>query len=55
MNALIASKFYIQHPQFKLSGCCESHNILLRTLHVLKIKISKPQANIMFLKQIFCH
>ena len=44
MNASIASKFYIQHPQFKLSKQCESHNIPLRTLHVQKIKTSKPKS-----------
>ena len=40
---------HIQHPQFKLSKCYESHNIPLRTLCIPKIKISKPKANIMFL------
>ena len=55
MNASIASKFHIHHPQFKLSKCCESHNIQLRILCVPKIKTSKPKANIMLLKQKFCH
>ena len=45
MNASIASKFYIQHPQVKLSEHCEYHNFLLRTLCVPKIKTSKPKAN----------
>ena len=49
MNPYIASKFHIQHPQVKLSKHCESHNIPVRTIHLLKIKISKPKANIMFL------
>ena len=56
MNPQIASKFHIQHPQVKLSKCCESHNIPLRTICVLKINISKPKANIMFLiKSKICH
>ena len=56
MNASIALKFPIQHPQVKLSKCCESHNIQLRTLCVPKIKTSKPKVNIMFLiKSKICH
>ena len=56
MNALIASKFLLQHPQVKLSKCCKSHNIRLRILCLPKIKISKPKANIMFLiKSKICH
>ena len=56
MNNSIASKFHIQHPQVKLSKCCESHNIQLRTLCILKIKTSKPKANIVFhIKPKICH
>ena len=56
MNALIASKFPIQHPQVKFGKHCESHNIQVRTLCIPKIKASKPKANIMFLiKSKICH